>query len=252
MVMEIPEVIEAPAGRDASMSLDGKLRIDQERHVRFDGYAQMVDSGGVEAAMPGFRWIGYVQREPETFNVARDGEVSFEEFVREPGALQATIDGELFTYRLAGAIPVTSGARFETREVATIVERILRRPHSVQVELRIRQVQVPSASRFPRLLLINRRRGEMLEGAGQQQSSQTDVSGLLGRTMISGWKQTFAFHSSTQPIPQDLDDDWMRDAELAFLEFVPAGRFRTQLEIRDFRITDAPFVQSEASNRVLQ
>jgi hypothetical protein len=251
-VTATPEVIEAPAGRDLSMMVEGNLRLDQETDVHFSGITGVVDSGGVEAAMPGFRWIAYLQPNPPTFTVARNGEVSFEELVRKPGVLQATISGELFTYRLAGAIPVTPGARLESREVATIVERVLRRPNSVQVELRVRQVQVPSLSRFPRLLLINRSRGEMLEGAGQQESSLGDISGLLGPTLMSASKRAFAFNSSTHPIPQDLDDDWMRDAELAFLEWVPAGRFRTGIEINDFRMTDAPFVQREVSNRVLQ
>jgi hypothetical protein len=46
----------------------------------------------------------------------------------------------------------------------------------------------------------------------------------------------------------NLDDEWLREAELAFLESVPAGHFRTQIEVNDFRMVDTTITPNAISS----
>jgi hypothetical protein len=248
MLTATPQVLHSPPGVDVAIqSLGGELRLDKDTHVALRGEFAPVDAGGIEAAMPGFRWIGNRHLEPATLTLLEAGKTTLDQLLAKPATLAATLEGQLYAYRLAGTLALEPGSRFEKRTAAALVQSVTQRANAVRVVLRVRDMQIPENPGFPRILLVNRRRGEMLEGEDQQQSSIARLASLLGPAVISASEQAILFASSSEPNQQSLDQDWLRDAELAFLERVPAGYFRTQIEVKDFRITDKPFARRAAA-----
>ena len=67
-----------------------------------------------------------------------------------------------------------------------------------------------------------------------------------GPPAILAYELKLSFNSKP-PQYEQVDQEWLRDAELAFLERVPAGYFRTQLDVSDFRLSENPFGQSGIS-----
>ena len=124
--------------------------------------------------------------------------------------------------------------------MAAIVGGVSRRSSSVQLDVRARDIAMSAEPMFPRILLVNRRRKEMLEGDSQRRLTVTHRVGM-GGPRVHGLDQRLHFPSPVSHPGVVLDDEWLRDAELAFLGWVPAGRFRTPIEINNFRMVDTTF-----------
>jgi hypothetical protein len=252
----IPEILKAPPGLDVAIhAVHGDLWVDGSAYaqVRFNYTTLHFDSGAIEAAMPGFRWIGKPQSpEVVAFPVTLAGGSAFDDLVGKPATLRAVASGELYAYRLAGAIPLVSGARFENGTRAAVIGSISRRPSSVQLDLRTRHIMTPVDTRFPRILLVNRRREEMLEGDRYDPLNRGHRVSLFSGLLIYASEQRLTFPSSAHRDRVNLDDEWLREAELAFLESVPAGHFRTRIEVNDFRMVDTTITPNAISSGAAQ
>jgi hypothetical protein len=253
----IPEILKAPPGLDVAIhAVHGDLWADGSAYaqVRFNNTTVHFDCGAIEAAMPGFRWIGK-PRSPEavSFSLTLAGDSAFDDLVGKPATtLLAVASGELYAYRLAGAIPLVSGARFENGTRAAVIGSISRRPSSVQLDLRTRHIMTPVDTRFPRILLVNRRREEMLEGDRYDPLNRGHRVSLFSGATIHASEQRLTFPSSANRDRVNLDDEWLREAELAFLESVPAGHFRTRIEVNDFRMVDTTITPNAISSGAAQ
>jgi hypothetical protein len=235
------QIQKAPAGRDLFIhSVEAGLLLNGTEQARVEARNTPIEikRGGIEAALPGFRWMG----RPESFQVVAGLTLgsgsTFERLAGRPATLRGTVGGTLRYYRLAGTIPLTSGARYDGGSTAAIVESVSRHSSTVSLVLRTRSIAGVDESGFPRIVLINRKRLEVVEGESQESGSNMRLVGFAGPIVQgSEWKMGFPF--STQRASIILDSEWLRDAELAFIETVPAGSFNAPIEIEDFRLADA-------------
>ena len=201
---------------------------------------------GEEAALPGYRWAGDQRPVPTSIAIRTLGWPTFDTLVAQTGRLNVTARGRAFRYRLAGTLPLAIGARFQKGSAAAMVRRISRSEAELHVTLRDRHV-TPSwlAPRpFPRILLVNPARREMLI-AGPDENRRR-FHRMLPGAGISGTERTLPFPlelKNADEVVTRIGDDWLADAELAFLEWIPAGRFETTLRVEDFRMHDATFTR---------
>jgi len=248
----IPEILKAPPGLDVAIDgVHGDLWVDGSAYaqVRSNNTPLHFDSGAIEAAMPGFRWIGK-PRSPEvvSFHATLAGDPGFDDLAEKPTTLRAIVSGGLYAYRLAGIIPLVSGARFQDGATAAIIKGVFRRTSSVELDLRTRRIVIHVDTGFPRVLLVNRRRQEMIEGDSHDQFNGGHRVGLFSGSAILASEQRLTFPSSRNRDRVNLDDEWLREAELAFLEWVPKGYFRTQIEVNDFRTVDTTITPNAMSS----
>ncbi len=251
-VMAIRGQIEARSG---SPGLDFEIRQitgeltprlgDPAFVLRRNSCASSALGRGEEGALPGYRWAGNQRPEPTPIAIRTLGWPTFDELIAHPGTLSATARGRAFRYRVAGTVPLSVGARFEKGSVAAVIRRISRGEAELHVTLRDRHLPSRLDPRpFPRILLINPVRREMLM-AGPDESRKRFHRTLTG-SGISGTERTFPFPlelTNGDEVVARIGDDWLADAELAFLEWLPAGRFETTLRVEDFRMHDATFTR---------
>ena len=205
---------------------------------------------GEEAALPGYRWAGDHRPESTSIAIRTLGGPTFDKLIAQTGTLNATARGRAFRYRLAGTVPLSVGARFEKGSAAAVIRRISRDEAELHVTLRDRHL--PSRldpQPFPRILLVNPARREMLMAGPDEIRSLTFLALYLVGSGILGTERTLPFPlklSDGEEGMARIGDDWLADAELAFLEWVPAGRFETTLRVEDFRMHDATFTRQTA------
>ena len=100
--------------------------------------------------------------------------------------------------------------------------------------------------RFPRCLLVNPARREMVMPGPSEHHRRLSRFVLGG---VNGFEKTLPFPLEVVNVGQRIariDNDWLADAELAFLEWVPVGSFQTPLRVEDFRMHDATFARQTA------
>ena len=220
---------------------DGNLLIGDETREQVRIGFIPARGGGIEAAMEGYRWLGDKKPAVQPIEIRTLRPESFDDVISKAGTLQANVYGDTYTYRLAGTIPLEVGARFEE---GSVVRRVTDGDAVLHVVLRHRFIGSQlSDVKFHRVLLVNPKRKEMTLGVAHERRRFPASGVSLWGPLVLSREATFAFRLGPQGGDEAsvLRGDWLDDAELFFLEWVPAGRYQTSLQLADFRTRDATF-----------
>ncbi len=177
--------------------------------------------------------------------------VNDEQFRRhrsEPGRLTAEVDVLFETPVVRATLPLAERASVGIDDVRLTIQRIAARPNGRAIVFRRSSVEsllmMPRYRQFT-VVLVNRERGEGLEGDRQPGSSYALTTAEL--YMSSPWVggRGFAFDQYEMTFPArsrnavwiDLDQAWFDGATVAVLEFVNAGHVTRTVTVDKFRMT---------------
>ena len=225
-------------------SIKGEWRLKDNSQVPVRATFTPAQMQGIEADLGEYRWLAGQQPAPAELELKTMGQTTFDELMSKSGTLEAEVYGQAYSHRLAGKIPLTVGQRFEKGPVVAVIRRINEGDSALHIVLRQRLIQsVFGRVRFPQVLLINDARKEMSLGTRQAgRSFQPSGIFMLGPLIISR-EETYAFPLGAQDgdaLPGS-SNDWLADADLAFMEWTSEGRYQTTLRLADFRTRDATF-----------
>ncbi len=242
LIRAAPEILRPLPGSDFTVGMAGELQVDASTRASLSGPSVRIDAGGILDALPGFHWAGGRSTTAPPLQMETAGPAAFDDLVEKPGSLRGEIHGRVYGYRLAGAVRVEAGVRLDKGWATALVRSVSREGPQVKVVLRSRQIQVGRQDReFPRVVLANSARKEVVAGTSQTRSSSTYSGGLVSAFRRVAQDRVLLFPAEENEGGLLLDDRWLAEAELVFLEPVQKGWFETKIHISDFRTRDITF-----------
>ncbi len=247
-VMQIratPELLRSTAGRDLVIRVsESEWRLGPSARTRLSADGIRIDAEGILAALHGFRWAGGQRPSaPPLYLKTREPVVS-DDLVARSGSLRARITGYAYGYRSLGTIPLQTGARLNRGWVTAFVRHISRTDSQLRLVLHCQRIQVGQAVlgdfQFPRAVLVNTIRREVLVGTSRAESLSPSAFSFASGYQNIGEEQAIAFPAEGED-GFVLDDAWLAQAELALLLPEPEGSFQWPVHIPDFRVRGEMF-----------
>lgn len=167
----------------------------------------------------------------------------------EPGRLTVDLDLMLERAAVRGRLPLADGFTQEIGPYRASIVRVIRRATGCTVLLRLSHVETLFAlPRYSTLtyVLHNPARREAAAADVQPLSHDTFSAGVFMVSMPRFGGRGFVLDQSAIDVPArtladgsaaDLDEAWIRDAELVVLEMVPAGVINRTVSAEPFRMT---------------
>jgi hypothetical protein len=245
VIRAAPELLQSIAGRDLDVwVLESEWRAGPSTRTRLSADGIRIDAEGILAALQGFRWASGQRPSAPPLYLKTRGSVAFDDLVARSGSLRAKISGVAYSYRFAGTIPLQTGARLNRGWVTALVRHISRTDSQLRLVLHCRRVQVGQAVlgelQFPRAVLVNTIRKEVLVGTSRVEPLNLDIFGFASGYRSAGQEEAIVFPAEGED-GLVLDDAWLAQAELAFLQPQPEGWFQWQVHIPNFRMRGTTF-----------
>jgi hypothetical protein len=228
--------------------LQGEVQVGQATRASLANISVQNDAEGIPAALQDFHWLGGRRPATPPLSIETEGPATFDDLVARPGSLRADVRGLVYRYRLAGTLPLETGARLDKGWITALVRHVSRNDSQLRIVVGARRIQIPPlGSEFPRVVLVNTSRKEVLLGTSRIQSSSSYTFGFARGYHRIGQEEALVFPEEGEENRMPLDDDWLAQAELAFLERELEGSFRTSVHIPDFRTHDTTFDPQDRS-----
>ena len=243
-----------PAGHDLQLiDLRGRIEWRDEASTPFTSADSWFARSGIQAGARGREWFGGRGVIRTGHSVDVHGPARFRDYLGRSGRVSTRSPARLWRIEPAARLPLEPGARASGPGWADQLTSVEQGEERLRVEVRLRRVQTRIwPGEAPKLVLANAARGELVASRTENWRHGYELGALLGGPHIRVRESVDEFPLSFRRYGEEpliIDDGWLRDAELLFLHYAPAGRTTASVEIADLTLvesrTSAPPVVSD-------
>jgi hypothetical protein len=232
-----------PAGHDLELiGLQGQITWRDNAATSFASVRSWFAQEGVQDGSGGMAWFGGRAVGRIHYGLRVPGAGPFEEFLTRTGSLHTEARARLWRIEPAARIPLEAGARAEGFGWAVVLQQVQIDDGRLRTRYRLRRLETMAwPSRTPKLVVANGERGEMIAPGMVIPVGHEDFGELAAGPSVQVEETEITFPLEfRRPNGTAIvaDEKWLDDAELLFLEYVPAGRLTALVDIGELTLEE--------------
>jgi len=175
-------------------------------------------------------------------------EDNYVKYKKEKGTYSAQASCILYKYDIVAVLPLESGTRYDKGSDHAVIVDVLRETAGCEIILRESSANMMFDRKkaknnpgyvvmdnFKKIyILCNKKRGEAFLPEKNMKIDFISVLSWQKRLQVNTQRLRYSSINNKNEILPEINEEWLKDAELLYVEAVPIGEFSRQLSIEDF------------------